>query len=54
MSVGVTLYRLVPEEQVQMKGEFFALVFVAPFFLLKRAPKCTFEAFVFARCPLFA
>lgn len=52
MDAGVRI--VIPKDRVQVKGEFFALVFVAPFFLLKRAPKCTFEAFVFAWCPLFA
>lgn len=50
--MDVSVHILIARDQGQVKGEFFALVFVAPFcfFLLKRAPKYTFEAFVFAWC----
>lgn len=49
----VSVHMLFWKSVVQVKGEFFALVLLRRFFffLLERAPKCTFEAFVSAWCP---
>lgn len=52
-SVDASVHMLSLKRVVQVKGEFFALVLLRRFFffLLERAPKCTFEAFLFALCP---